>query len=183
MCASRWPRAPPPDHPGGRPRVRQPRPVAVRSRPRQPLARPVEVVQDAREQVDGGRRSVRRSAHRIEREAGAGHERGQLRPRRRNREDVLTSALDLHATIVPHFGGGRQRTQARCAAKRPGNRTANVRDRRRRANHYECSPGLPNDDGAAYPVLEAVGERGVLDAPVTFALEARATCERPAVYE
>ena len=68
-------------------------------------------------------------------------------------------------------------------AKRPGNRTANVRDRRRRANHYECSPGLPNDDGAAYPVLEAVGERGVLDAPATFALEARATCERPAVYE
>ena len=32
-------------------------------------------------------------------------------------------------------------------------------------------------------VLEAVGEPGVLDAPVTFALEARATCERPAVYE
>jgi len=25
-----------------------------------------------------------------------------------------------------------------------------------------------NDDGAPYPVLEAVGEPGVLDAPVTF---------------
>jgi hypothetical protein len=48
---------------------------------------------------------------------------------------------------------------------------------------YECGPGLPERLRAAYPVPEAVGERGVLDARVTFALEARATCERPAVYE
>ena len=46
-------------------------PAGGLARLRQPLARPVEVVQDAREQVDGGRRSVRRSAHRVEREPGA----------------------------------------------------------------------------------------------------------------
>jgi hypothetical protein len=47
----------------------------------------------------------------------------------------------------------------------------------------ECGPGLPERLRAAYPVLEAVGERGVPDARVTFALETGATCERPAVYE
>jgi hypothetical protein len=80
-------------------------PVAVRRRLCEPLSGPIEVVQDPREQLDGGWRSVGRSAHRVEREPRAGNQGGELLPRRREREDVLAIALDAHTAILPHPTG------------------------------------------------------------------------------